>query len=170
MTPHHPVTARLRETALFRPFEPAEIDEILELAEPSRVSAGRNIVSQGDSGHSMFVLAGGEAAAVVGEIDGVELPVMSFHSGDVFGELALLDGRPHSSDVVAVTDCTVLRISTSLLRLLALAHPRTAFKLAMAVLDLVGRRLHGPHPDDGAPLRVVPAPSMHEPAAEKRVA
>ncbi len=89
----------------------------------------------------MFLLLEGEARALQHQRDCGEVEVGHFGSGDVIGELTLLDNEPRNADAVAVTDCMVLVITTGLMRMLGHAAPRAAFKLAMAVLDLAGRRL-----------------------------
>lgn len=142
MNKHHPANAKLMAIRLFREFDPSELDELLELAEPWLIPVGRNIVTQGDSGHSMFIVTEGEALAVMRQPDGLEMEVGKFKVGDIFGELALLDSQRRNADVIAVTDCMVMTITTGLMRMVGLAFPRAAFKLSMAILELVGRRLH----------------------------
>jgi len=142
MNKRHPANAKLMAIPLFREFDPAELDELLELAEPSLIPAGRTIVNQGDSGNSMFIVAEGEAVAIMRQPDGLEIETGRFRVGDIFGEQALLESQRRNADVIAVTDCMVMSVTTGLMRMVGLAFPRAAFKLAMAVLDLVGRRLH----------------------------
>ena len=138
----HPANAKLMAIRLFRDFDPSELDELLELAEPWLIAAGRKIVTQGDAGHSMFIVTEGEAVAVMHQPDGLEIEVGRFRVGDIFGEMALLGSRPRNADVIAVTDCMVMTVTTGLMRMLGLAFPRPAFKLSMAILELVGRRVH----------------------------
>jgi len=141
MTYCHPANAKLKDQDLFRDFTEAELDELLELSEPRLFSAGRKIVVQGEMGHSMFLLTEGRARGVLHQPDGLEIEVARFAVGDIFGELALLDRQPRTADVVAVTDCMVMTVTTGLMRMLGESSPRAAFKLAMAVLELAGGRL-----------------------------
>ncbi len=137
----HPAHAKLKGHPLVREFEPSELDELLELSEPRLFPADHEICRQGDHGHSMFLMVEGEARAVVHQPDGSEMEVGKFRVGDIFGELTLLDNQPRNVDVIAMTDCTIMTITTALLRILGLSAPRAAFKLTMAVLELVGARL-----------------------------
>ena len=137
----HPARAKLKGHPLVREFEPSELDELLDLSEPRRFPADHEICRQGDHEHSLFLLMEGEARAVVHQTDGSEMEVAKFGVGDIFGEFTLLDNQPRNVDVIATTDCTIMSISTALLRMLGLSAPRAAFKLTMAVLELVGRRL-----------------------------
>jgi CRP-like cAMP-binding protein len=158
MSPHHPSNVPLRGIRLFRSFDACELDELLEFAVPCRVSAGREIASHGDRSRSIFVVTDGEAVAVMRRPDGTEAGIGRFRAGDVFGEFAMPDGRQRNADVIAATDCTVMTITTGLMQMLGLAHPRTAFKLAMALLDLADRRFCAKEEHRPAGLTVVPAP------------
>jgi CRP-like cAMP-binding protein len=137
----HPAHSKLEGHPLLREFEPEELDNLLELSEPRLFAAGREIFHQGDEGRSMFLLVEGEARAVLHHSDGSEIEVARYGVGDIFGELTLLDNQPRNADAIATTDCMVMAITTGLLRMLGHSSPRAAFKLAMAVLELAGRRL-----------------------------
>jgi len=141
MSKRHPIHDVLKAQPLFREFDDAELAQILEFAEPTLVPAGQHIVRQGDSGSAMFLLAEGAARAVIHDKEGSDLDMAHFHPGDFFGELGLVDHEPRSADVIAITDCMVLIITSGLLRMIAAESPRAAFKLVLAVLELVGKRL-----------------------------
>jgi CRP-like cAMP-binding protein len=64
------------------------------------------LVRQGDSGQSMFILAIGEVAVSVQNLEGVEQCVRSLKSGKFFGEVALLTGSKRTATVTAVNFCT----------------------------------------------------------------
>lgn len=141
MAIRHPIHDVLKAQPLFREFDDVELAQLLDFAEPTLIPAGQQVVRQGDTGSAMFLLAEGSARAVLHDDEGSSLDMAHFHPGDFFGELALVDSEPRSADVVAVTDCMVLIITGSLLRLIANESPRAAFKLVLAVLELVGKRL-----------------------------
>ena len=141
MSERHPIHDVLKAQPIFREFDDNDLAQLLDFAEPTLVPAGQQIVHQGDTGSAMFLLAEGSARAVIHDAEGSSLDMAHFHPGDFFGELALVDNEPRSADVVAITDCKVLIITSSLLRLIAAESPRAAFKLVLAVLELVGKRL-----------------------------
>lgn len=137
----HPAHAKIQGHPLFRDFDPEELDELLELADPRLFHAGLEIYRQGDLGHAMFVIVEGDARAVAHYPDGTEIEVGRYGVGEMFGEMALLGGRSRQADVVAMSDCMVMTITTGLVKMLGHAAPRAGFKLAMALLDIAGRRL-----------------------------
>ncbi|MEQ1852909.1 MAG: cyclic nucleotide-binding domain-containing protein [Chthoniobacteraceae bacterium] len=158
MNPHHPANSSLRGIPLFRNFDPSELDELLEFAEPCLIPAGRDIVCHGESGQSMFVITEGRAFAVAEQPDGTELTVAEFGAGDVLGGMALPGGQPQGTDVMAMSDCMVMTITTGLMRMLGLAYPRTAFKLAMGVLELATQPLSATDEWNATPPNPLPAP------------
>jgi CRP/FNR family transcriptional regulator, cyclic AMP receptor protein len=78
---------------------------------------GETITFAGDRGDSLYLVLGGKAA-VISRSAGQPL-----RTGDYFGELALIDGRPRSVTVVARSNAHVMKLpSRSVLRL-ARRHP-----------------------------------------------
>lgn len=67
--------------------------------------AGQVLVSEGELGDKMFILLEGELAIT---IEG--RPIDRLRTGSVFGEMALVDSRPRSATVTAVSDCKIIPI------------------------------------------------------------
>jgi len=65
------------------------------------------VVRQGDRGESMFFIASGAVRLTIPTGD-IELG-----SGDFFGELALITGRPRSTDVVSLGFCQLLELGAA---------------------------------------------------------
>ena len=75
------------------------------------------IVRRGDRGESMFFIASGAVRIVIPAGD-VELG-----SGDFFGELALITGRPRSNDVISLGFCQLLELGAADFRALLAQDP-----------------------------------------------
>jgi CRP/FNR family transcriptional regulator, cyclic AMP receptor protein len=84
----------LRTVPLFEGLSEAELERVSGLADIVDLPAGRVLMTQGDHGHEMFVLVAGSADV---ERDGAALGKRG--SGEVLGEIALLDGGPRTATV-----------------------------------------------------------------------
>lgn len=88
------------------------------------VPPGGIVVSEGDPGDSIFLIASGSVRILVVGGHGRPLEIRRLDVGDFFGEVAALSGRPRSATVVATTDCELLEIDHWALEILVEARPR----------------------------------------------
>lgn len=122
----------LRHVPLFSACSDAELRKIARLADETTVGEGEVIVREGDTGRACFVIASGEAAVT---LSGDELATLG--PGSVFGEMALLDHRPRSATVTALTAMTLLVISPVAFTSMLAEHGT----VARQVLEGLARRL-----------------------------
>ncbi|MCW5715544.1 MAG: Crp/Fnr family transcriptional regulator [Bauldia sp.] len=101
----------LGSCVLFRDLEVADIAELAGQASLRRYSAGETIFHMGDPGESMMGIVAGTVRVARITAQGDELVLADFGAGDVFGEIALLDGRGRSATASAVTNCTLVYLS-----------------------------------------------------------
>jgi len=93
---------------LFGKLTPDEIDTLLHYARVERYPAGEEIYAKGSPGQSMMAVLRGTAKMTSVSRDGKEIVLNIMHPGEIFGEIALLDGEERSADAVAMTDCEIL--------------------------------------------------------------
>ena len=141
MTTRHPVHDKLKVCSVFRNFEDEELAALLELAEPTVFAAGQSIVRQGEVENAMYLIAEGSADVILHAVGSADVRLCTLHAGEFFGELVLVDHDPRSADVTAAEDCTVLKISVGLMQRFSAESHVAAFKLNIAVLEILGRRL-----------------------------
>ena len=104
-----------------------------ELAGASRwllYPAGQAIVTEGEAGDSMFVLARGEASVTLAQTDGT---VATLGAGAFFGEMSLLTGDARSATVTALTDCELIEVGADAFRRVVLADAAIVERVAAAV-------------------------------------
>jgi CRP-like cAMP-binding protein len=95
------------------------------------VSAGSDVVVQGESGVGFFVILSGEATVTV---DGQERRTMG--PGEHFGEVALLNGDTlRSATVTAKTDLELAGLTSWQFRPLMMEQPEMAVKLLHTVAE-----------------------------------
>jgi len=93
---------------LFQAMTAEELDAILELATERRFRRGQTIFQKGDEGTSMMAVLSGRVRIGAVSPDGKEVTLNVINPGEVFGEVALLDGKPRSADASATEETTLL--------------------------------------------------------------
>ncbi len=105
-----PRRTALLASPLFQAMEPAELDEILKFAGERRAAKGSTIFQKGDQGSSLMAVLSGRVRVSTVSADGKEITLNVIDKGEVFGEIALLDGNPRSADATASEDTVLLVI------------------------------------------------------------
>jgi CRP-like cAMP-binding protein len=123
----------LASQSLFSSLDQIQLDRLALGSRRIRFGKGERIISQGDAGNSMFILAMGKAEVQV-ERDGRVQPVASLVPGDCFGEMSLLTGEPRSATVLATLDCEVLEIEQETIGILLRELPELAESLSETVV------------------------------------
>jgi len=129
--------ALLRGHPLFGALEPAQLKRIGSFARRHPVHSGTTIFSKGDAGNSLFSVCAGTVKITVPSIDGREAMFNLLHAGEIFGEIALLDGQPRTADAVALTDCELMVIERRDFLNFVHAEPAVALK----IIELLCQRL-----------------------------
>jgi len=93
----------LRASGLFGSADDAAIDAVIRVLRIRRFRRGDTVFHQGDPGDALFVLASGSVKVVLPSDEGAEPAIVAILGpGEFFGELAILDGAPHSATIVTV--------------------------------------------------------------------
>jgi CRP/FNR family cyclic AMP-dependent transcriptional regulator len=100
----------LRNHPLFRDLPPAVIEHLGSYMKTRRVARGASIFAKGDPGTGLMGVLAGAVKVSVASADGKDIVLNIFHEGEVFGEIALLDGRPRTADAIAMSDCELIVI------------------------------------------------------------
>lgn len=121
--------ALLQGHPVFGALAPTQIERLVAMAHPRRVARDCTLFSKGDPGTELFAVVSGTVKITVPSSDGREAVITLLHSGEIFGEIALLDGRPRTADAVAMTDCDLMVIERR--DFLSFVHnePKVAIKL-----------------------------------------
>lgn len=114
----------LANAPVFGALPPGRLEGLLAEGSERAYADGETIVSAGEPGEELYVVLEG---AVRVERGGVLLA--SFAQGDLFGEVAVLDGRPRSADVVADGATRCLAVPREAIREAIAAEPQVAWEL-----------------------------------------
>jgi CRP/FNR family transcriptional regulator, cyclic AMP receptor protein len=98
----------LARTALLGKLSDTEIDALLKYSHVEYYPAGEEIYAKGSPGNCMMVVLRGKAKMSSVSLEGKEIVLNIVNPGEIFGEIALLDGEERSADATAMTDCELL--------------------------------------------------------------
>jgi CRP/FNR family transcriptional regulator, cyclic AMP receptor protein len=98
-----PVIASLAAIPFFGGLEPDALDRLAAGMRSRRFRRGEVIFHIGDPGDALFVIVSGEVKISLPSETGDEAILATLRPGDVFGELALLDGAPRSASASALS-------------------------------------------------------------------
>jgi CRP-like cAMP-binding protein len=104
-------TALLQEHFLLRHLSQADLAKLAERAEVRAYAANAVIFARGDAAQTMMVVIKGKVQISSPAVEGDKIIFATMHPGDVFGEIALIDGHERSTDATATepTDVLVLQ-------------------------------------------------------------
>jgi CRP/FNR family cyclic AMP-dependent transcriptional regulator len=125
--------------SLFGRLGPELVDRLSSYAVSKTVRQGATIFAKGDPGNSLFAVCAGTVKITVPSADGKDAVFNLLKEGDIFGEIALLDGRPRTADAVAATDCELLVIERRNFVPLVHSHPEIALKLIEVLCERIRR-------------------------------
>src|SRR6188768_1880428 len=105
-----PVIASLAAIPFFGGLDPDALERLTASMRTRRFRRGEVIFHIGDPGDALFVITSGEVKISLPSETGDEAILATLREGDVFGELALLDGAPRSASATAIgaTETVVL--------------------------------------------------------------
>jgi CRP/FNR family cyclic AMP-dependent transcriptional regulator len=100
----------LRNHHFFCELPPAIIERLAAYMKRRSAAKGSIIFEKGDPGIGLIGVLAGAVKISVGSSEGREVVLNIIREGEIFGEIALLDGRPRTADATAMTDCELVVI------------------------------------------------------------
>lgn len=126
-----------RESPLFSALEPAELNKLVSHAHTKRFSPQESIFLAGDEGHSIMSVISGTVRISFPAEPGKEVILADVGAGEVFGEIALLDGGGRSADATAITNVELALLDRrDVLRFLE-DHPKACLALLSGVCRML---------------------------------
>lgn len=119
----------LQSHYLFRKLDLNHVDRLVSCTVEKPVARGTIIFAKDDPGSSLFAIRKGTVKITVPSVDGHDAVFNLMTKGDIFGEIALLDGRPRTADAVAIADCQLFVIERRDFLPLVREEPEIALKL-----------------------------------------
>ena len=113
----------LSQVSLFKRLEPEELERLATRVEQVNFPAGETIFNENDKGDALYVVHVGSVRIWVLDEDAEPVTLAELKPGDFFGELAVLDRGPRSSNATAISDITLHRLSSDDFQEFLMQHP-----------------------------------------------
>jgi CRP/FNR family cyclic AMP-dependent transcriptional regulator len=123
------LTDALGRVWIFQGLSREELAHLSGLAQTKIYKPRETIVEKGDSATEFFVLLRGRAKVGAPGADGSHAAINVMGPGEVFGEIAILDGQPRSATVTTLEECEMAVVNKAAFNDLLTASPSIAVKL-----------------------------------------
>lgn len=128
--------AFLESVGLFAETDPETLAEINALLGTVELRAGETLFEKGEYGDCLYVIAEGRV-----RIHDGDMTVSFLESGEVFGEMALLDAQPRVASITAVTETRLYRLDQVPFFELMQRHPEVPLGICRVLTRRMRERL-----------------------------
>jgi len=116
----------LAHVSLFKRLEAEELERLATRVEHVTYNAGEAIFMENDKGDALYVVDRGSVRIWVLDDDAEPVTLAELKTGDFFGELAVLDRGPRSSNATAISDTVLHRLSSDDFQQFLIQHPEAS--------------------------------------------
>jgi CRP/FNR family cyclic AMP-dependent transcriptional regulator len=120
-------------------FEMLDEDDRTALAgviDYEKLEAGQTLFQAGEPGESLFIVRSGEIELYIKDTTGQKIVLNIVRTGEMFGELSLLDSGPRSATAIALSDAGLLVLDRDDLLLLFQKKPDAALHMLAAMSSM----------------------------------
>ncbi len=132
-----PYVRSLKDLNIFREVPAAVVAEVERRCRWREVNAPAEIIHHQDESNDVFFITRGQVRAIIYSAMGKAVTFRDLHPGDMFGELAAIDGQRRSATVQAVSDCLVAQLSARAFWELLVSEPTVTRAVLLHLNGLV---------------------------------
>jgi CRP/FNR family cyclic AMP-dependent transcriptional regulator len=125
--------ALLRRVPLFSELSREDLDAISRVAVPRSYPKGVRVFHEGDHSDACYIVRSGDLRVTREHPDGRAIALATLGTGDIFGELAMLDGEARSASVEALSESELLALPAADVRRLLHGSSEITVKLVVAL-------------------------------------
>ena len=114
---------------MFRDLAPEALDQLCRYAKHIVLKRGATIFAKDDPGNSLYAVISGTVKISNSSPDGRKAFLNLIWPGELFGEMAVLDGKPRSATATANTNCEIFVIDRRNFLPFVRSQPTLAMKL-----------------------------------------
>jgi CRP/FNR family transcriptional regulator, cyclic AMP receptor protein len=125
----------LRNNTFFGGLPDATLDVMIGRGHTKNYAKGEIVCRRGEPGDSLMVLLSGRMKVTNINADAREVVLNFLGVGDINGEIAALDGKERTADVIALEACEVFVVLARDLLPLLTAHPATLLEIIQLLCE-----------------------------------
>jgi CRP-like cAMP-binding protein len=110
VTDQRPFARLLAANPFFAGLGQEALETIAALCTTRTLARGEVLFLKGDPGDALYALRRGRIRIATGTDEGRHVTLNILGPGDVFGEIALLDGKPRTAEAVAIEPCEIFAV------------------------------------------------------------
>ena len=133
MGPHppkfEPIRGFLKANTFLGRLPEATLNALVERGQLRQYAKREVVYRRGEPGDSLMVVVNGRLKLSNVNVSGKEIVLYFLVPGDIYGEIAAMDGRERAANAVALEDCEVFLVYTRDLVPTLKAHPDAMFEI-----------------------------------------
>lgn len=135
------VTELLRNVAIFKDLDDAELAEVGEKGREEKFNSGEYIFREGEAGNRLYLIVEGEVRISRDVPGSGEEALAVLKAGALFGEMSVFDRSERSTHAISNGGTTLLTISRPDFEMLLDFNRELAYKVLWACVRLLSGRL-----------------------------
>lgn len=116
-----------------------EWESILVQCTTRRYAKGDQIVREMEQNNNMYFIDRGAVQVTLFSQDGREVSFATLEQGQNFGEISVIDGKPRSANVIALTETDMIIMPPKVFQQILHTHPAIAVKLLEQLSAMIRR-------------------------------
>ena len=127
----------LSKNRLLGQLEPQMLEELLTLAQVEHFTPKEVIFQKGDPGDRLYAITSGRVGITTLSEEGKEIILNILDPGEIFGEIALLDGKQRTADAVAMEATELLGVNRAHFLQLLERNPKLCIRLMIVLCERI---------------------------------
>ena len=131
----------LKDCFLFNQMNAVEVDTVSALFQEKKLDKGKTVFVEQMPGESLYLIKKGAVRITKLIAEGDEKTLITLKAGDVFGEMAILDGSSRSATARVDTDTILFSVNKTNFEKLCKSHPGIALKIMRNIICVFSKRI-----------------------------
>ena len=131
----------LKNSPLFNGMAVKEIEYLSSIFTPNQIPEGRTVFIENMPGESLYLVKQGtvQISQMLAEVD--EQDMIALGAGDVFGEMAVIDGGNRSATARIVKNAVLYSLNRKTFNTLVSENPRLGLQLTLNISRIFSERI-----------------------------